>query len=254
MTAPTRRPPVLPAGPRLAARAKAERTKQLRRRLWRSGVAALGLGVVLLVGWVVTATSVLGVQTVEVRLDRGGRLTVAQLQAVVAVAPGTPLVRVDTEAVASRVRRVDGVATVVVRRGWPTTLRITVVGRQPVAGVRRAEGWSEIDASGTLFSPLTAQPVGLPVLDVAQPAPGDEATRSALRVLLSLPVDLGRQVTSVQAPSPAGIRLLLAGGQTVNWGPPGETANRGAAVQALLARGARTIDVASPGVATTGPG
>lgn len=254
MSTPTRRPPVLRAGPRLAARARAERAERLRSRVRRGGVAGLLLTAVLLVGWVVTATSVLGVHTVDLRLEGGQRLTALQLRAVVDVPPGTALVRVDTDAVAARLRRVDGVASVVVRRSWPTTLRITVVGRAPVAALRSAAGWSEIDALGIVFSPLAAQPAGLPVLDVARAGPGDEATRSALQVLLALPPALGRQVSTVQAPTPAGITLVLTGGQTITWGPPGETVNRVAAVQALLARGARLIDVASPGVATTGPG
>ena len=254
MTAPTRRPPVLRAGPRLAARAKAERARRWRNRVRRGGLAALGLAVVLLIGWGVTSTSVLGVRTVDLSLAQGQRLTVAQLRTVAAVPPGLALLRVDTQAVAARVRRVDGVSSVEVRRSWPSTVRITVVERRPVVAVRRGQSWSVLDASGTAFFSQPGQPAGLPVLEVAQDGVQDEAIRSALQVLVSLPPGLRLQVATVRAPSPAGILLVLTGGQTVDWGAPGETANRAAAVQALLTRGARVIDVASPGVATTGPG
>ena len=254
MTAPTRRPPVLRAGPRLAARAKAERAQRLRSRVRRGGLAMLGLAAVLLIAWVVTATSVLGVRTVSLGLEHGQRLTVAQLRTAAAVQPGSPLLRVDTDAVAARIRRMDGVSSVVVRRSWPSTVRITVVERQPVATVRRGDSWSELDASGTAFFAQPGQPTGLPVLEVPPVGVQDEAIRSALQVLVSLPPALRLQVATVQAPSPAGIMLVLTGGQTVDWGAPGETVNRAAAVQALLTRGARVIDVASPGVATTGPG
>ena len=254
MTSPTRRPPVLRAGPRLAARARAERAERLRHRVRRGAWGTLVLAVVALVGWVVAATPVLGVHTVNLSLSHGQQLTVPQLRAVAAVPQGQPLLRVDTDAVAARLARVDGVASVEVRRSWPTTVRITVVERRPVAAARRGDRWAEVDASGTVFFTRPGQPAGLPVLEVARAGPQDEATRSALQVLVALPQALRQQVVTVQAPTPAGVLLVLSGGQTVDWGAPGETVNRAAAVQALLTRGARVIDVASPGVATTGPG
>ena len=252
MTAPTRRPPVLRAGPRLAARAKAERAQ--RRRTWarRGGLLLLGLLLLAAVGWTVTSTSLLAVRSV--RIEGAQRVTVAQLQQVAAVRLQTPLARLDVTGIAARVRQLDGIASVQVSRGWPSTLHITVVERQPVATVRRSGGWAYIDSAGTPFFTLPRQPPGLAVLDVPSVEPPDQATRSALAVLVSLPAALRQQVASVRAPTPSGVVLILAAGQLINWGPPGDAADRAAAVRALLARGERRIDVSSPGVATTSPG
>ena len=251
MTTAPRRPPVLAAGPRLAARAKAERWDRRRGHARRTGLLALGAVLLGVLGWVVTSTSLLGVRTVSI--EGAHRLTVAQLTVAAAVPLGQPLLRLDTGAVAARVRQVDGVASVRVSRGWPSTLHVAIAERQPVAAVRRAGKWAYIDVSGTEFFTFAQQPAGLAVLDIARPQPQDEATRSALAVLVSLPPGLSGQISSVRAATPSGVVLVLGGGQVIRWGPPGESANRAAAAQALLSRGARVIDVSSPGVATTSP-
>ncbi len=250
MTAPTRRPPVVRAGPRIAARAKTERRDRRYGRAKRGGYLLLGLLPLVLLGWLVTSSSVLGVRTVTVA--GATRLTAAQVQGAAAVRLGTPLARVDTGAVSRRVGALAGVAAVSVTRGWPSTLHVTVTERQPVASMRQTGRWALVDASGTPFAVLARQPAGLPVLDLAHPGPHDDATRSALRVLGSLPPTLGRRITSIRAPSPSGVVLVLASGQAVIWGSPGDSATKAAAVAALAARGARFIDVSSPGVVTTG--
>jgi cell division septal protein FtsQ len=78
------------------------------------------------VGWLY-GTQVLAVRQVEVT----GSVLVPpeQVQAVAAVVLGTPLARVDTAAVAARVRSLPSVAAVDVSRSWPHTLVIEVTER-----------------------------------------------------------------------------------------------------------------------------
>jgi len=56
-----------------------------------------------------------------------GAVTQDEVTAAAAVAPGTPLLQVDTDAVAERVAAIRRVASVRVQRQYPSTLRVTVI-------------------------------------------------------------------------------------------------------------------------------
>jgi cell division protein FtsQ len=64
----------------------------------------------------------------------------------------------------------------------------------------------------------------------------------------ALPEPLRAQVTTVQAPSPQAVVLLLADGRSVVWGGPSGSATKGAAVLALLSRPGTVFDVSGEGV------
>jgi cell division protein FtsQ len=260
VTAPSRprrpAPPVVaPVGPRLAARVRAERAG--RRRTWRRRLRRLLLVLlpVAALGWVLLLSPLLAVDRVQV--TGTGRLSAEQVGEVAAVQLGTPLARVDAGATAARVRTLEPVADVRVKRVWPATVRIDVTERVPVSGalVGRdgADGVLLVDAAGVGFATEPALPPGLPRLEVAQPGPDDPTTRAALRVLLELPADLGSQVAVVRASTPSDVSLVLGDGRTVVWGAPGssaeDTATRAAAVTALLRMPGSEFDVSAPGVA-----
>lgn len=61
-----------------------------------------------------------------------GAVTEQEVVDAVAVAPGTPLLQVDTDEVAGRIAEIRRVASVRVQREYPSTLRVTVVERVPV--------------------------------------------------------------------------------------------------------------------------
>ncbi|HZB49122.1 MAG TPA: FtsQ-type POTRA domain-containing protein, partial [Mycobacteriales bacterium] len=139
---------------RVAPRPTAAPAEQ--RSAGRRGKVLLGLAAAVVVlataVWVVGFTGVLGVRTVAVVGVRA--LSADQIRAVAAVPDGQPLARVDTAAVAARVRGLAGVARVAVSRSWPGTVRITVTERRGVAVVRRdGAGWL-IDGSGVVFQRL----------------------------------------------------------------------------------------------------
>lgn len=252
MTAPTRprRPSpgvVAPAGPRLAARAKAERS--LRRRRWRGRLLRGLLLALPLAGlaWLLLASPVLAVDRVQVTGTE--RLTPAQVVEVAGVEPGTPLARTDVSGAAERVRSLEPVADVRVRRGWPSTVRVHVTERVAVAGVPRGDAVLLVDADGVGFAIEPGLPDGLPRVEVAAPATDDPATRAALRVLLDLPPDLAGQVAVVRASTPSDVAFVLDDGRTVVWGAPGDTATKASAVAALLTKPGKVYDVSAPGVA-----
>jgi cell division protein FtsQ len=105
-----------------------------------------------------------------------------------------------------------------------------------------------VDATGVPFGTEPQPPAGLVTLEVEDAGPSDPATRAALDVYTALPAELRRQVTTVRAPSPQAVSLLLADGRSVVWGGAGGTATKAAAVLALLGRPGSEFDVSGEGV------
>jgi cell division protein FtsQ len=239
---------VVPAGARLAARAKAERSARRRRLARRTGIALAAAAPVGVLAWVLLASPLLAVRSVTV--SGTVRLTAAQVRAAADVVPGTPLAMVDAAAVVRRVETLKPVAEVRVSRGWPSTLRLQVVERAPVAGVRTAAGVGLLDSSGTVFATVPALPAGVVRLQVLRPGPGDPATRAALTVLAELPQPMRGRVRIVRAASPSSVTLVLADGRRVLWGGTGDSAQKALAAEALLRMPGTVFDVSRPGVVT----
>lgn len=237
---------VVPAAPRLAARAQAERQAR-RGRIGRRVARALAVLLVLAAGaWMLLASSWLAVDRVTV--SGVSRLSADEVRAAVALRPGLPLARVDTAGVRRAVGRLPEVAGVQVRRSWPGTVHVVVTERVPVAGVQRAGAVTLVDAAGVPFATEARLPRGLVRLDVSSPGPGDAATGAALAVHRELPARLRARVVTVRASSPAAVELVLRGGKRVVWGRPGGTASKAAATEALLRMPGKLYDVSAPGV------
>ena len=227
--APEQPAPVTPLGTH--RRRGARRRRDPRRRL------AVGLGVLVavlaLVAWVVLASPLLAVRTVQV--DGAAGLAADEVVAVAGVPEGTPLVRVDTAAAAARVRQLPQVASVEVTRGWPRTVVVTLVERVPVAvvetdGVRRL-----VDAGGVAFETVTgAAPAGVVPLEVSTPGPDDAATRAALGAVTALPAQVRAQLTGVAARTADDVTLTLTDGRTVRWGNADLTDRKAEVLDALL--------------------
>lgn len=196
--------------------------------------------------WVLLLSPWLAVDRVLV--SGTSRLDPAQVLEVAGDVRGTPLARIDAGEVADRVRSLAPVDDVVVRRAWPTTLRLEVTERQAVAGVVGDGAVRLVDASGVVFAEEPALPAGLPALEVARPSQDDPETRSALGVLAELPEALRVQVAVLRASTASGVELVLVDGRTVVWGEPGDTATKTAALEALLRLPGTVFDVSAPGV------
>lgn len=237
-------PRILRAGPRLAARAQAER-RDRRRRLLRRGGITVGVALpVALLAWIVLGSSLLGVQRVVVVGQT--RLSADQIVRAAGVDNGTPLARVDTSAVARRVRALGPVASVTVSRSWPHALRVTVVERVPVVAVAHGPMVQLLDYAGVLVAEVASVPRGVYRLDSSTP----EATRAALTVLHSLPRGIAGRLKSLRATSPEQVVLVLRDGRTVLWGGPVDPAAKASAVLALMRMPGTVFDVSAPGVVT----
>lgn len=248
MTASLRRRPasVVPAEPRRAAKARADRSARRALALRRLGQGLLLLVPLALLGWVLLASSVLAVDRVV--LSGLGRLSDEQVRAAVGVEPGTPLARVDTGEVADAVRELPAVASVQVERSWPSTLRVAVRERVVAAGVQRDGRVELVDADGVGFATEPGLPPGVVRLEVEDAGPRDPATQAALAVTTALPADLRRQVLAVSVDEADRVVLRLDGDQRIVWGAPGQTATKAAAALALLKTPGGAVDVSTPGL------
>lgn len=226
-----------------AARA---RRRRLRRVLIALAVLA-AVGVVGVLAWVVGWSDVLALRQVSVAgVDGEQRDEVVD----VAQAPvGTPLARVDTGAIESRVGNLPETAEVEVHRSWPNTLTIEVTPREAVAAVESGGRWFGVDESGVLFDESGSRPEGLPVLD-ASSADEDDAVRAAgVRVLTRLPAAVLDLVDQVEAHSEADVRLSMSDGATVELGTPDEIARKAEVLLALIEaqdEAASVYDVSAP--------
>jgi cell division protein FtsQ len=244
----SRVPPVVSARPRLEQKARAERRSRRATALRRAAWTVAALAPVALLAWLLLASPWLVVDKVTVKGQQ--RLTAAQVLAAARVEPGTPLARVDTDAVAARVRALGPVADVTVERGWPSTIEVTVVERVPVVAVPRGKSFVLLDGEGVVVASESKLPAGVIRLLVAHPAPEDRATGSALAVLEALPAALRSLVGAVQAPSPEQVTLVLKDGRTVVWGSVDDSQAKAAVLVPLLKMKGHVFDVTSPDVVT----
>jgi cell division protein FtsQ len=204
-------------------------------------VLAVGLGLILYFTPVMAARNfvVEGINTVP-RED-----VLAAMQ----VREGTPLLQIDTDKVADRVAAIRRVATVRVQRDYPSSLRVTVVERIPVAVKELPDGVHWYDRDGVDFATEPAPP-GVPFFDIDNPSPSDPSTKAALQVLTTLNPDIARQVNRVAAPSVASITLTFDDGRVVIWGTTDRTEEKAEKLAALLTQPGRTYDVSSPDLPT----
>jgi cell division protein FtsQ len=215
----------------------------LKALLWSAlvSVIAVGLGLLLYFTPIMAARS-----TVIVGLNTIPQEEILQAAAVV---PDTPLLQIDTDAVAERVATIRRVASARVQREYPSTLRITIVERVPVVVKDYPDGPHLFDRDGVDFATDTP-PLGLPYLDADNPGPTDAPTKAALQVLLALRPEVAGQVGRIAAPSVASITLTLIDGREVIWGTTDRTEEKALKLGALLTQPGRTYDVSSPDLPT----
>ncbi len=204
------------------------------------------------IGWAFLGSSLLVVRSVQVSGSR--QVPRAAVLAAAGIRLGTPLIRIDTGAIARRVERVTLVQSARVVRSWPDAVVIWVTGRTAVLAAAARGGYDLVDRYGVILRWHQQRPPGLPVLRAAWPAAGlrgSPTVYAAGTVVAGLPGRLSRLVTAVRAAGPRAVTLLLSGGRTVLWGDAGRPAAKAAELVILLRTRARYYDVSDPGTAVT---
>jgi cell division protein FtsQ len=215
----------------------------LKALMWSALVSVIVVGAGLLLYF----TPIMSARVVAIT----GLSTVTQeeVEQAAAVPADTPLLQIDTDAVAERVATIRRVASTRVQREYPSTLRITIVERIPVVAKDYPDGSHLFDRDGVDFA-TAPPPPGLPYLDADTPGPSDLPTLAALQVLLALRPEVAGQVSRIAAPSVAAITLTLFDGRQVIWGTTDRTDEKALKLGALLTQPGTTYDVSSPDLPT----
>lgn len=206
------------------------------------------LAVVAFGVWVVAFSTWLGVHRVTV--SGAPRIPDGKVRAAAAVPEGTPLARVDVDAVRSRVEQIPAVASASVHRGWPQTLTIKVTRRQAVATIHRGGAWRVVDKHGVAFRTTDAPVPGLPKIQL-RPHARAETIQAVAHVAEALPTGLARRVQQITAQTMDSITLHLSDHRTVLWGGPARSQRKAEVLTVLLQRKAARYDVSVPEMPTT---
>lgn len=221
----------------------------LRRRRRRTNRIYVGLGValvVLLVGYI--ALYFLPVFSVrEVRVVGTRTIPVEAVTERAAVSPGTPLLQVDTHAVARRVAGIPRVDQVTVTRDYPSNLRIELIERTALVVVEVDGARHLVDGQGIDFGQGDPPP-GTPELTVGDGARSDlpGIVRDLSTVFAEVRGTAGQEIASVEVESPASIVLTLVDGRTVEWGAAGRDHEKAVALQMVLEQPGQVWNVSNP--------
>jgi cell division protein FtsQ len=226
--------------------------RQWQRRLSSMRPLLIALLVVVLVafaGWVAFFSSWLAASSVEISGDE--TITREQILEAADVDLGTPLMRLDIDAIQQRVAAMPAVAAVTVHRSWPHTVSIEVTERRPIAAVRQQGSWWVMDGAGVVFRRTDGREPSLPAVQVRTTSAA-EALPEVAGVIQALPEDLMAEVQRITARSMDSITLRLDGRRTVIWGSAAESTRKAEVLAVLLDRAAASIyDVSVPDQPTT---
>ena len=207
-------------------------------------VSTVAVLTVALVVWIVAVSPILGAKTVTVHGTR--TLTSAQVRVAAAIKHGTPLVRLDTAAVARRVESLPDVASATVRTDYPTGVIITVTERVAVGYLAVGGHYVLVDETGEQYRTVQGKPGALPLFAVPAGANAKAAGRAVATVAASLTPTLLARVASVQAFDPSAITLLLADRRVVRWGSADRSADKARILPILLMQPGTQFDVTNP--------
>jgi cell division protein FtsQ len=140
-------------------------------------------------------------------------------------------------------------------RRWPSTVRIVVVERRPVATVPTPDHrLALIDKTARVLEVVVTPPTHLPVLgNVAAPGPLGSRIPDAdahLAVAAALTTELRDRVTDIATVSGGGVDMAISASTVVRLGPAEDLPRKMASLLTVLARvdlkGVRLIDVRVP--------
>ncbi|MFD5872774.1 cell division protein FtsQ/DivIB [Streptomyces sp. NPDC060322] len=255
------------AGPTTAQRGEAGRADtparpphigpEGRRLTGRTRLVLAALGLVLTAGatvWVLYGSSWLRLE--RVTTTGTGVLTRSEVEAAAAAPVGSPLVSVDTDAIAERLRRkLPRIDSVDVVRSWPHGVSLDVTERKPVLLVEKGEKFVEVDAKGVRFATVDEAPPHVPLLELAPDRSaslrrfgGDRLVREAVRVAGDLPARIAGQTRVVRTTSYDSTVLELTGDRTVMWGSSEEGTAKARVLTALMKASPKAghFDVSAP--------
>lgn len=228
-----------------------------RRLTGRTRLVLAGVGLVLTAAatvWLLYGSSWLRLE--RVTTTGTGVLTRSEVEAVAAAPVGSPLISVDTGAIADRLRRkLPRVDSVDVVRSWPHEVSLEVTERKPVLLVKKGKKFVEVDAKGVRFATVDKAPPHVPLLELTPARSAslrrfgsDRLLREAVGVAGDLPGKVAGETEVVRVISYDSAVLELTGGRTVMWGSSEEGPVKARVLTALMKASpeAGHFDVSAP--------
>lgn len=203
------------------------------------------LAVIVVVGLILAAyfTPMMAVKKVSV--SGNSVVSDSEIRSAAAIPANKPLLQVNTEAAARRVAAIAHIASVRVKRSYPSTIAITVVERSPVAYIDGPDGKQLVDKTGYPYT-RDNPPPGLPKLVTPNPGSGDAATTAALSVFSQLPPVIADQVAEIDAATSSSVVLILKDERRVEWGSDDDTPAKAQTLISLLTQPGTEYNVMSP--------
>ena len=200
---------------------------------WKAAfVALLVVSLVCTATWILLGSRLLVVRDVAVTgLERVSR---EEVVAAVGVPTGTPLIRVDLEEGADRVGTLTLVESATVSRGWPATLRVEVVERQPLLAVRVGEEYRLVDRDGVRIEDTPTPTGGHPLVRVTGEIEGSDAVRAAAEIVETAPAPLLERIRLIDATDTGAIRIEIAEGAVIEWGDTAGTGDKSDILSVLM--------------------
>ena len=212
-----------------------------------AGIIATLVGLVL----VAVYSPLLSLKTIEV--SGTVRIDPVAVQSALAGQLGTPLALLDHSRITRELSAFPLIRSYVTATVPPDTVRVQIVERQPIGVVQASPTvFQLVDPAGVTVQESEVAPAGVPLINLAGGPTSGPAFRAVADVLISLPVELRGQVTSVSARTKDDVRLVLVGvGQSVVWGSAADSARKAVLLAALIAvtdsGRAGEFDVSAPG-------
>lgn len=218
--------------------------RPVRGRRWPARLAVLVLVIAVLVTgvWVVGFSSLFAVS--QVKVAGVHRLDPESIRQAAAVPLGVPQASQDLAGIERRVSGIPQVASARATRDWPSSIKITVVEREPLLAVLQPDGYAIVDRAGVAYETAPTLPDGVLRADVD---PRNVELLAQIGVIvLAMPANLTKQVDRIASTSENAITVILASGVRVNWGSAADSPLKAQLVLTLLKQRPSAIDVSAP--------
>ncbi len=228
---------------RLLERAEVRRFTRRSRHRRAAWITAAGVVVVLGASILVAVYSpLMALRTIKV--EGTNRVDESALRQALSDQVGTPLARLDFDAIKRDVAGFPLIESYVTEEAPPHTLVITVTERTPVVAVKSGRTFDLVDPAGIVVQSSPKRPETMPLADIARAELGSMSFRTMTEVVLALPSSVRSQVTRVAGSTADDVTLTLRGKSTVVWGSPDAPRAKAALLAALV----KDHEARNPGV------
>ena len=225
---------------------RANRMKARRKRIVRIAIVIM---VILLMGavvWAIWFSSLFIARSVEVAGN--SQVTRSEIISAADVPLGTPLAKLDTQAIKANVLAISAIADVSVEREISGVVRLNTTEHTPVYVIESESQYLLVNKEGVGYLVVPAAPAGLLIVNLI-PGDTDESRRlmaDAAVIIAALPELVLTSMTNLSAETPDTFTITLNRGAEILWGSCEDSDLKAQVIQGLLKIKASYYDVSSP--------